>query len=121
MANFQIDYRNLVVHIEPHQALAEEDFSSLESAIEPVLEHSGGLNGVIIEMDRFPGWDSAAALKRHLEFVHDAASPPSRRTLTPDATPPASHTVRQPMIGAHPERRHPTRPGWAAPVLVVPR
>jgi len=71
MANFDLDYRKRVLHVAPESALDAEDFSALESAIAPVLARDGALNGLVLEIGRFPGWDSLPALRRHLRFVRD--------------------------------------------------
>lgn len=71
MTNFQIDYENLVVHVMPDDALSERDFETLEAAVAPVIESAGSLNGIIIEMESFPGWEDFSALTRHVRFIHD--------------------------------------------------
>ena len=71
MANFDLDYHKRVLHVAPEAALDVEDFSALENAIAPVLARDGALNGLVIEIGHFPGWDSLAALRRHLGFIRD--------------------------------------------------
>ena len=71
MANFDLDYGRRVLHVAPETALDAEDFSALESAIAPVIARHGALNGLVIEIGHFPGWDSLAALRRHLRFIHE--------------------------------------------------
>jgi len=39
--------------------------------IDPYIERSGRLNGVIIHTESFPGWNSFAALVSHLRFVKE--------------------------------------------------
>ncbi len=70
MANFDLDYGRRVLHVAPETALDAEDFSALESAIAPVISRHGALNGLVIEIGHFPGWDSLAALRKHLRFIH---------------------------------------------------
>ncbi|MEQ8663612.1 MAG: STAS/SEC14 domain-containing protein [Gammaproteobacteria bacterium] len=71
MANFDIDYRRLVVHVAPDAAISVDDFSALDAAIEPLIEDHGCINGLVLEIGSFPGWDSLPALRRHLRFVRE--------------------------------------------------
>jgi len=55
--------------LEPDGALSKEDFISAAEIIDPYIEKSGKLNGVIIHVKSFPGWDSFSALITHLKFI----------------------------------------------------
>ncbi len=71
MLNINLNEDEGIVLLEPDGALTEEDFKSAASIVDPYLEKSGQLNGVIIHVKSFPGWDSFAALIKHLRFVKD--------------------------------------------------
>jgi hypothetical protein len=60
-----------IVLLEPKGALSKEDFTLVASTVDPYIEKSGKLNGVLIHTKSFPGWDSFGALIKHLSFVKD--------------------------------------------------
>ena len=55
--------------LEPNGALSKEDFLSAAKIIDPYIEKTGKLNGIIIHVKSFPGWDSFSALITHLKFI----------------------------------------------------
>ena len=57
--------------LEPDGKLSEDDFKSASKIIDPYIEKSGKLNGIIIHVRSFPGWDSFSSLIKHLQFVKD--------------------------------------------------
>ncbi|MGD2139394.1 MAG: STAS/SEC14 domain-containing protein [Burkholderiales bacterium] len=99
MLSVNIDEANLVAVLQPQSPLSESDFQSAAKAIDPLIEKSGQLNGIIIHSKSFPGWDSFGALVSHLRFVRDHHKKVSRVALVTDsaigkfADPIASHFV----------------------------
>ncbi len=69
MLNVKLDESRGIAILEPDGKLSEEDFKFVASIIDPYLEKSGELNGIIIRVKTFPGWDSFSALITHLKFV----------------------------------------------------
>ena len=57
--------------LEPDGALSKDDFTSACKIIDPYIEKAGKLNGIIIHVESFPGWDSFGALVTHLKFIKD--------------------------------------------------
>ncbi len=55
--------------LQPEGELSENDFSNAASIIDPHIEAHGKLNGIVIHVATFPGWDSFSALVTHLKFV----------------------------------------------------
>jgi hypothetical protein len=43
---------------EPKSAIEQDDFVKLANAVDPHIEATGGLAGLIIEAPAFPGWES---------------------------------------------------------------
>ena len=66
-----IDEENGIAILEPKGQLSKIDFESAANIIDPYIDESGQLNGLIIHTQKFPGWDSFAALVSHLEFVKE--------------------------------------------------
>jgi hypothetical protein len=71
MLNINLDKENGIAIFEPDAKLSESDFKSAVSIIDPYINESGKLNGLVIATKIFPGWESFAALLSHLSFVKD--------------------------------------------------
>lgn len=69
MLNIKLDKTNSIAILEPEGELTEADFRLVCDIIDPYLEQSGRLNGIIIHVQTFPGWDSFSAFITHLKFV----------------------------------------------------
>jgi hypothetical protein len=57
--------------LEPDGELSESDFKTAAEIIDLYIEKVGKLNGIIIHVKSFPGWDSFSALVTHLKFVKE--------------------------------------------------
>ena len=71
MLSVKLDEINGIAILKPEGKLSEKDFESAASIIDPYLEKSGVLNGIVIYVKSFPGWDSFSALITHLKFVKE--------------------------------------------------
>lgn len=71
MLNISFDEANNIAILEPDAELSEADFTSAARVIDHYLGESGRLNGIIIHVKIFPGWDSFAALVTHLKFIKE--------------------------------------------------
>ena len=60
-----------ILLLRPQGPIQAGDFESIANLVDPYIEQTGGLHGVMIEAPSFPGWDSFAALVSHLRFVRD--------------------------------------------------
>ena len=58
-----------VVIVEPGSRLSAEDFIELATAVDAYLETHERLNGLLIHMEAFPGWEDLAGLVQHIRFV----------------------------------------------------
>lgn len=58
-----------ILQVVPTGALSERDFTALAGLADPFIESHGTLNGLMIVAERFPGWESFAALATHIRFV----------------------------------------------------
>lgn len=85
MLSVKIDEENCIAILEPDGALSENDFRAAAKEIDPFIERTGKLNGIIIHTKSFPGWDSFAALVSHFEFVKDHHKKISRVALCTDS------------------------------------
>jgi len=71
MIEYRLDTTNAILYLKPTSALDADDFVQLAKAVDPYLEASGDLAGLIIEAPAFPGWDSLGAMTAHFRFVRD--------------------------------------------------
>ncbi|MDH5222630.1 MAG: STAS/SEC14 domain-containing protein [Betaproteobacteria bacterium] len=71
MIEHTLDTTNAILYVRPKSALEKEDFAQLAKAVDPFLQKSGNLAGIIIEAPGFPGWDSLGAMAAHFRFVRE--------------------------------------------------
>jgi len=71
MIEHSLDMKDGVLHLYPKDALDKDDFAELSRVVDPYILEHGGLAGMIIEADAFPGWDTFGAMAAHFRFVKD--------------------------------------------------
>ena len=71
MLTVNLDEIKGIAILEPDGELSENDFKYVARIIDPYIEKSGKLNGIIIHVKSFPGWDSFSALITHLKFIKE--------------------------------------------------
>jgi len=71
MIEYSLDAANSILYVRPKSALAPEDFLQLAKTVDPYIERTGDLAGLILETSTFPGWTSLGAVAAHLRFVRD--------------------------------------------------
>jgi len=69
--DFNFDPETSILHLRPTSALSAEDFAKLAEVVDPHIETTGSLRGIIIETPSFPGWESLGAMMAHFRFVRD--------------------------------------------------
>ena len=85
MLSVEIDEVNGIAILQPDGPLLENDFKTAAKIIDPYIERTGRLNGLIIHTKSFPGWDSFAALLSHFRFVKEHHKKVSRVALATDS------------------------------------
>jgi hypothetical protein len=58
MITINLDREKAVLHLRPTGPLRKEDFDELTNIVDPFLEETGGLSGLILETAHFPGWEN---------------------------------------------------------------
>lgn len=71
MIDHSFDAAQSILHLRPKAALTKEDFAQITKTVDPQIEKTGALAGIIIEISAFPGWDSLGAMAAHFRFVRD--------------------------------------------------
>ena len=71
MIEHTLDTARSILYVRPKSSLEQGDFAQLAKAVDPYIEKTGGLAGLIIEVSAFPGWENFGAMAAHLRFVRD--------------------------------------------------
>lgn len=71
--------------LEPDGELSESDFKNAAETIDPYIEKVGKLNGLIIHVRSFPGWDSFVSFITHMQFVKQHHKKVSRIAFVTDS------------------------------------
>jgi len=71
MIEFDLDTAHSILLVRPLSALDTADFVELAKAVDPLIETTGELAGLIINAPKFPGWDSFGSMVTHFRFVRD--------------------------------------------------
>ena len=69
MLNFNLDEQNAILLVQPQGKLQASDFLKLGDAVDQYVKEHGNLKGLIIETEKFPGWDNIDAFKEHVKFI----------------------------------------------------
>lgn len=60
-----------VLVLRPKDELEVGDFQRVAAEVDPFIAERGGLAGLMIVADEFPGWDDFAAMTAHFRFVRE--------------------------------------------------
>ena len=71
MIEHSLDTEHSILFVRPKSALQQDDFAQLAKTVDPFIEKTGDLAGLVIETPAFPGWDSLGAMAAHFRFVRD--------------------------------------------------
>ncbi|KZS76135.1 hypothetical protein A4G26_22130 [Mycobacterium kansasii] len=71
MIEYDLDTDHSILLVRPKSALDSDDFDQLAKTVDPHIEATGDLAGLIIDAPGFPGWDSFGAMVTHFRFVRD--------------------------------------------------
>jgi hypothetical protein len=86
MIEHTLDTDCSILHVRVKSALQKSDFEQLARQVDPYIERTGNLAGLILEVPAtFPGWNSFGALASHLRFVRDHQKRIRRIALVTDS------------------------------------
>ncbi len=85
MLTVTINEAKSIAMLEPDGPLSKDDFYTAAATIDPFIETSGGLKGLLIYTRKFPGWDSFAALTSHLKFIKEHHRKITRLAIVTDS------------------------------------
>ena len=75
-----------ILILRPDGPLRADDFTAIAALVDPYLDQHGELNGLVVDVPSFPGWDDFAALASHLRFVRDHHRRIKRIAVVSDST-----------------------------------
>ena len=85
MLKVELNEATGIAILKPDGALSEKDFIYASSVIDPYLKKTGTLKGVIINIRKFPGWESFGSLIKHFKFVKGHHKKLSRLAVVTDS------------------------------------
>jgi hypothetical protein len=71
MIEHTLDTAHSILHVRLKDSLQQADFAELARTVDPYIEQTGDLAGIIIETPAFPGWEDLGAMAAHFRFVRD--------------------------------------------------
>jgi SpoIIAA-like len=71
MIDYDLDTAHSIVLVRPQSRLNKDDFAKLAKAVDPLIETTGDLAGLILDAPSFPGWENFGSMVSHLRFVRD--------------------------------------------------
>jgi hypothetical protein len=74
-----------VIVVEVKEALRAQDFDALAHTADTWIEAHGDLQGLVIHVRDFPGWENLGSFLRHLRFVRDHHRKVKRIALAADS------------------------------------
>lgn len=84
LETFLIEEDKIAV-LRPSSPLEASDFENAARHLDPEIERLGGLSGLMVIVDEFPGWDSLEAAASHFLFVRDHHKRIARVALVSDS------------------------------------
>ena len=69
MIKATLDRENGILRVKVAGPLEEADFETLSALADPYIKRKGALPGLMLVVDRFPGWKNLAGMIRHFKFV----------------------------------------------------
>ena len=85
MIKASLDKDRGILHAKPSGPLEEGDFDTLSALADPYIKRKGVLPGLVLEVDRFPGWKNLASMIKHFKFVRSHHRHIRRVALVTDA------------------------------------
>ena len=69
MIHVELNVETGIAEFRPEGALSKNDFDAAANMVDPYLDTHDTLNGLIINTETFPGWESFGAMVKHVRFV----------------------------------------------------
>lgn len=86
MIEHNLDTTHSILYVRPKTSLEQDDFLQIAKTVDPYIEESGILSGLIIEAPEFAGWNNFGAVVAHFRFVREHHKHIKRVGLVTDST-----------------------------------
>ena len=70
MINAQLMPDEGILIVSPVDTLDSADFERLRLLVDPYIDEHGGLNGLLIDAESFPGWSDFSSIVSHINFIN---------------------------------------------------
>lgn len=71
MIDAELLREDAILVVSPEGALQKADFDRLRLLVDPYIEKNGPLNGLMIYVKSFPGWEDFSSMLSHFRFIDD--------------------------------------------------
>ncbi len=71
MIDYDLDAAHSILLVRPQSRLEKDDFVTLTKAVDPQIQATGDLAGLIIDVGSFPGWADFGSMISHFRFFRD--------------------------------------------------
>jgi len=85
MLHIDLDETKGIATLKLNGVLSDQDLEFVTSVIDPYIERSGHLKGIIINMETFPGWKLFGLLIKHFKFTEDRPQKMSHIAVVTDS------------------------------------
>ncbi len=85
MIDSELDAPRNILLVRPESPLEQADFVRLAEEVDPQIESSGYLSGLIIDAPAFPGWQNFGAMVTHFRFIRDHQKHVKKAALVTDS------------------------------------
>lgn len=85
MIHANLDQTSGLLEVTPSGPLSEADFSQLAGIVDPYIEKNGTIAGLLLRVERFPGWENFAGMVNHFKFVREHHTKIKKIAIVTDA------------------------------------
>src|SRR3954467_5618574 len=85
MLDYRLDAGRSLLYLRPNAALRKEDFAALAKTVDPHIEATGGLAGIVLDIKAFSRWESIGAMAAHFPVVREHQRKVKKIGLVTDA------------------------------------
>ena len=71
MIRYELNPEEGILIVTPEAPLESVDFEKLANEVDPYIEKTGKLHGLLIQAESFPGWKNFGGLVSHLKFIRN--------------------------------------------------
>lgn len=97
MIDISYDAATGILRLRPHGPISDADVAGLRRTLTEALAGAAGLKGLLVDAERFPGWQDFAAFAGHMGVIRDFHGRIAKLALVSDA----AFATGAELIGRH--------------------